>query len=89
MKAVLNETKRILAVLLSVAMIFAYVPNNVMAYADEKTDENIEPSDVRRVPLTSGADSPFVLIRMTIRFPGSRDAACGRSHRHATSPDCA
>ena len=25
---------------------------------DEKTDENIEPSDVRRVPLTSDADSP-------------------------------
>ena len=40
MKVLANETKRILAVLLSVAMIFAYVPNNVMAYADENTDEN-------------------------------------------------
>ena len=40
MKVLANETKRILAVLLSVAMIFAYVPNTVSAYADEKTDEN-------------------------------------------------
>ena len=40
MKVLANETKRILAVLLSVAMIFAYVPNNVAAYADEVSDDN-------------------------------------------------
>ena len=36
MKVLANETKRILAVLLSVAMIFAYVPSTVSAYADNK-----------------------------------------------------
>ena len=43
MKAVLNETKQIkrfLALLLSVAMIFAYVPTNVAAYADGVSDDN-------------------------------------------------
>ena len=40
MKVLANETKRILAVLLSVAMIFAYVPNTVSAYADEPSDNN-------------------------------------------------
>ena len=42
MKVLANETKRILAVLLSVAMIFAYVPNNVMAYADEVSGNDTE-----------------------------------------------
>ena len=50
MKVLANETKRILAVLLSVAMIFAYVPNNVAAYADDDVpaaeSETVENGDV-------------------------------------------
>ena len=46
MKVLANETKRILAVLLSVAMIFAYVPNNVMAYADEIEDAETAEEEV-------------------------------------------
>ena len=41
MKVLANETKRILAVLLSVAMIFAYVPNNVMAYAEGVSEDAV------------------------------------------------
>ena len=46
MKVLANETKRILAVLLSVAMIFAYVPNNVMAYADDVSGNDTEEAAV-------------------------------------------
>ena len=46
MKVLANETKRILAVLLSVAMIFAYVPNNVVAYADEVSGNDTEEAAV-------------------------------------------
>ena len=42
MKAVLKETKRIMAVLLSVAMIFAYVPETVFTYGANVTDETVE-----------------------------------------------
>ena len=39
MKAVLKETKRIMAVLLSVAMIFAYVPSTVSAFGATGDEE--------------------------------------------------
>ena len=46
MKVLANETKRILAVLLSVAMIFAYVPSTVSAYADEVSGNDTEEAAV-------------------------------------------
>ena len=42
MKQVLMNTKRILAVMLSVAMIFAYVPETVFTYGANVTDETVE-----------------------------------------------
>ena len=41
---------------------------------DEKTDENIEPSDVRRVPLTSDSDSPSK-IHFTDNIPKEMDTS--------------
>ena len=60
MKVLANETKRILAVLLSVAMIFAYVPNNVMAYADEVSGNDTEEAAVTETPETNGEDGDVI-----------------------------
>ena len=46
MKVLANETKRILAVLLSVAMIFAYVPSNIYA-AETTSDDGIIEEDAQ------------------------------------------
>ena len=60
MKVLANETKRILAVLLSVAMIFAYVPNNVMAYADDVSGNDTEEAAVTETPETNGDDGDVI-----------------------------
>ena len=67
MKVLANETKRILAVLLSVAMIFAYVPSNVAAYAE------LAPSETVTVHVSNVSAVDGVASLQSARTPVSGD----------------